>query len=156
MTRIALLCTVLSLLTLGALAPALSAHADTVYFPSSSSWGKTYRNNFVSSGCHDQYGGTSSCYQGSWAESYSACPSCSDAMSVSEPPREWIPTLPGNWTGPFYWYHKPDVQNATVFDAYVGSDYDALFDHCIDVGTKTANGKNLTFVYTYDQTARCT
>jgi len=33
MTRFALLCTVLSLLVIGGLGPALTARADTVYFP---------------------------------------------------------------------------------------------------------------------------
>jgi len=72
-------------------------------------------------------------------------------MSVSEPPQEWIPTISGNYTGPFYWYHKSDISNSAIFDASVSSDYDALFDHRIDVNLKTSNGKNLTYVYTYDE-----
>lgn len=113
-------------------------------------WGKTYRSNYTS-GCYDQYGGSSNCYQGTWAESY--CVGCSDNMSVYETPQTWVPTIPGNWTGPYYWKQKSGISNLATQDAAVSSDYDSLIDHRVDAAAKTANGDLtiLGYAYTYDE-----
>ncbi len=87
-----------------------TAMADTQYFPDGNGWGKTYRNNYRSSGCYDQYGSYSSCYQGTWAETFYYL----DYLSVYETPQKSIPTLPGNYGGPFYWYQKSAIQNLCI------------------------------------------
>lgn len=113
-------------------------------------WGKSYRNNYTG-GCHDHYGGSKSCYQGTWAESY--CVSCSDNMSVYETPQIWVPTISGNWTGPYFWDQKSGISNVATQDAAVSSDYDSLIDHRVDAAAKTINGdlSILAYAYTYDE-----
>ena len=128
---------------------AATVKADTQWI-SLYQWGKTYRNNFAS-GCYDHYGGTKNCYQGTWAESF--CDSCNDNMSVYETPQIWVPTLPGNWTGPYFWSQKSGISDIATHDALVSSDYDSLIDHRVDVAAKTING-DLTiagYAYTYDE-----
>jgi len=122
-----------------------TAVADTQYFAGGVYWGKTYRNNFLSSGCYDQYGSTSACYQGTWSETYYLF----HYVSVVEHPQKWIPTIPGNYSGPFYWYQKADIQNAATTDVSVSSDYDAYFNHKVYVGSPSANEDvdSLSFVY---------
>jgi hypothetical protein len=134
---------------IASLAIVSTAVADTQYFPDGSGWGKTYRNNYRSSGCYDQYGSYSSCYQGTWAETFYYL----DYLSVYETPQKWIPTLPGNYGGPFYWYQKSAIQNLGYSDISVSSDYDAYFNHRVDVGARTVNGDldKLYYVDTYDE-----
>ncbi|MEO6044128.1 MAG: hypothetical protein ABIQ47_09440 [Tepidiformaceae bacterium] len=133
--------------------PAESAHADTQYFPGGVYWGKRYRNNY-GSGCYDQYGSTSSCYQGTRAETYYYA----HTVSVYETPRPWEPSIPGNYGGAFVWVQKSGISNLGTTDtsvssvSSVSSDYDYHFDHQVWIDAKTANenGDTLSFVYTYD------
>ncbi|HKS92188.1 MAG TPA: hypothetical protein VJQ83_09695 [Tepidiformaceae bacterium] len=129
-----------------------TAMADTQYFPGTgtSAWGKTYRNNYVGSGCYDHYGSTSSCYQGTW--STTDYPGAS-WVTVADLPQIWVPTVPGNYGGAFYWQQENDIENAGAGYATVSSDYESLIDHRVDVSNKSINGDadTYTYVYTYDE-----
>lgn len=144
--RITLVLAVVSMVLISFPATAL---ADLKYFPDGNGWGKTYRNNYRSSGCYDEFGSYSSCYQGSWAETFS----WQDYVSVAETPQKWVPEIPGNYSGPFYRYQKSAITALGVSDVSVSSDYDALFDHRVDIAQPTSNQDTdkMWYVGTYDE-----
>jgi hypothetical protein len=126
-----------------------TASADTQYFAGGNGWGKTYRNNYVGSGCYNDYGTTSACYQGTWAETFY----WEHGVSVYETPQIYVPSIPGDYSGPFHYVQKSGISNVYTSDVSVGSDYDALFKHRVDSGARTANQDmdDSAFVYTYDE-----